>query len=80
MSPTCPKIEKTCGFATKHSFDPDTGGLGAMPEVFCGLPTGYDLRVRNFKVCWKEMSKSQEATFKKKMKDKFISLQITGRR
>ena len=76
----CPKIGKNCGFATKHDFDPDTGGSSPISEVFCGLPTGYDLRVRHFKVCWKEMSKSQQTTFRKKMKDKFISLQITGRR
>ena len=76
----CPKIGKRCGLATKHNYNPDTEGWGDDLEVFCGLLTGYDTRVKNLKACWKEMSKSQQTTFKKKMKDKFVSLQVTGRR
>tara|TARA_R110000823_G_scaffold28066_3_gene81915 strand:+ start:398 stop:640 length:243 start_codon:yes stop_codon:yes gene_type:complete len=74
----CSKINNTCAFATKSTYNPKTNKNDLIESVFCGLASGYDTRADAFPKCWKDMTNSERATYTKKLKQKLLELQIKG--
>ena len=72
----CPKINKGCGFCGKSKWNPHAEGYDDTERLFCGLATGFDTRVEPLPQCWKDMSKSQIAKYRKQKREEYDTLHV----
>ena len=65
MFDVCPKIGRTCPFATKSSYNIHTGVVDKDTYTYCGLATGCDNRAEYLPKCWKDMTKYEQTKYRK---------------
>ena len=65
----CPKIERTCAMCAESTWNPHTRSYSEETRLFCGgAPPSFDITVDSLPQCPLNMTKSQKATYTKKMK------------
>ena len=72
----CPKINRGCGFCGKSKWNPHDEKYDDTERLFCGLATGFDTRVEPLPQCWKDMSKSQIAKYRKQKREEYDVLHV----